>query len=453
MTGRAAWSRRTFLKGAAGALAGAALGGCDSRPPEEPGKVTLTFLNYATPEFLRLYADLIAEFERTHPRIRIRQITSLGDAGYDTKLLTMIAGGIPPDVFHVTQANFPFYAIKDVCLSIDEFMGKGGGPSSSVSADELYEPVVKGMRYNGRLLGLPSDLSPIVMLYNQDWFDQCGVPYPTENWNWDEFLIKCKALTRDANNDGEPEVFAIMNFTGTAGEQQRPAYNRWPAWVWMNGGDLFTPDMSRCLMDTPESIGGMEFFADLSLRHRVSPRPGENLGQNGQDLFATKKLAMIPDSRYVYKKYCAGPKRNGLPFRWDCAPMPRGRELATTFIWGGNCILKSTRYPEECWEFLNFIAGPAGAAINLAGGNALPVYRAAAEAEVLGRKNPNVPKNDRCYLDAIEYGRIAPYPAQFAEFGQAMDAFDDAFLGHKSMADACREFAAEVNAALKIEVS
>jgi multiple sugar transport system substrate-binding protein len=440
-------SRRAFLQSAAATVAGAALG-CDPAPLDEPGKVTLTFLNYATPEFLALYKKLIAGFEAAHPNIRIRQITSLGDAGYETKLLTMIAGGIPPDVFHVTQANFPLYATKDVCLSVDPFLREDGGAFLS----ELYGPVLDGMRFKGQLFGLPSDLSPIVMLYNQDRFDEYKVPYPGEDWTWDEFLDTCKRLTHDTDGDGQPDRFGIMNFTGNFGEQFRPAYNRWPAWVWMNGGNIFTPDMSRCLMDTPESIGGLEFFANLSLVHHVSPVPGENLGQTGQDLFASRRLAMIPDSRYVYKKYTDGPSRKGLSFRWDCAPMPRGKERATTFIWGGNCILKSTKYPEECWKFLKYIAGPEGAAINLAGGNALPVHRPSAEAEVLGRRNPNTPKHDRYFLDAIEYGRIAPYPAQFAEFGQASDHFDDAWLGRVSVAEACRRFTKEVNDALKVEV-
>jgi multiple sugar transport system substrate-binding protein len=441
-------TRRAFLNGAGALAASAALAGCSTDPPEEPGKVTLTFLNYATPEFLTLYKNLIASFEAEHPNIRIRQITSLGDAGYETKLLTMIAGGIPPDVFHVTQANFSLYATKDVCLPLEPFVAADGGGF----LDDLYAPVLNGMRFNGKLLGLPSDLSPIVMLYNQDRFDEYKIPYPRADWDWDEFLDICHRLTHDTDGDGQPDRFAIMNFSGVAGEQFRPAYNRWPAWVWMNGGDIYTPDMKRCAMDTPESIGGLEFFANLSLKHHVSPRPGENLGQNGQDLFASRRLGMIPDSRYVYKKYVTSAKRKGLPFRWDCAPMPRGKQRATTFIWGGNCIQKTTPYPEESWKFLKYIAGPAGAAVNLAGGNALPVYRPAAEAEVHNPTNPATPKHDRYFLDAIEYGRIAPFPPQYAEVGQAADHFDDAWLGRISVAEACRRYTADVNEALKIEI-
>jgi ABC-type glycerol-3-phosphate transport system substrate-binding protein len=50
---------------------------------------------------------LIPQFEQENPGIRIRHHTSLGDAGYDAKLLTLIAGKLSPDLIHVTQNNFP----------------------------------------------------------------------------------------------------------------------------------------------------------------------------------------------------------------------------------------------------------------------------------------------------------------------------------------------------------
>ena len=81
---------------------------------------------------------------------------------------------------------------------------------------------------------------------------------------------------------------------------------------------------------------------------------------------------MIAESRYVYKRLIAPRK---MPFRWDVAPMPKRRQRATTFIWGGNCILKSTKYPRQAWELIKFLSGPAGAAINMQAGNALPAYR------------------------------------------------------------------------------
>jgi ABC-type glycerol-3-phosphate transport system substrate-binding protein len=125
--------------------------------------------------------------------------------------------------------------------------------------------------------------------------------------------------------------------------------------------------------------------------------------------------------------------------------MPRRRERATTFIWGGNCILKSTKHQEQAWELVKFMSGPAGAAVNRQSGNALPAYRAAAIEEINRPAMSRVPAHDRCFLDAIGYGRVAPFPAQAAEFTEAMTFIRDALLGIRSVEDACVRFTREVN--------
>jgi multiple sugar transport system substrate-binding protein len=426
-------TRRAFLRGMLSAAAAAGLAGCGSRPKDPPGVVTLDFYNYATPEFLALYNEkLIPAFEQRRPHIKIRMNSSLGDAGYDAKLLTLIAGKMAPDLFHVTQQNFPFYAAKDVILPIDDFLRRDG----ELSGGAFYPQVTDGMRHKGRLLGLPSDFSTIVMLYNQDLFDRFGVAYPEPDWTWDDYLRITRALTRDTDRDGHTDVYGTVNPS---------SYNRWPAWVWMNGGDLFTPDLKRCTLDSPASVEGLRYYVDLSLTHKVAPTPAQSLGQDFEDLFTSQMAAIIPDSRFAYKRFL---RKRGLKFRWDLAPMPRGRTRATTFIWGGNCILKSTRRPQEAWEFLKFLSGPEGAAINLEAGNALPAYRPAAEAEVKSPSDPRTPRHDRYFIEAVSYGRTAPFPPQYAEYSQAMSGLQDAFLGLKPVETACKDFADEVNTML-----
>lgn len=434
-------TRRDLLRrgGAASLLllGGAGTFGCKSRPKDPPGVVTLDFFNYATPEFLALYNEkLIPAFERQNPGIRIRMNTSLGDAGYDAKLLTLIAGKIAPDLIHITQQNFPFYAAKDILLPIDSFLAR----DADIAPDAFFPQVTDAMRYEGKLLGLPSDFSTIVMLYNRDLFARLGVPVPSPEWTREEFLETAVALTRDTDRDGHTDVYGTVN---------PDAYNRWPAWVWMNGGDLFAPDLSRSLMDSPASIEGLKFYADLSLTHHVAPTPAQSLGQQFQDLFAAQMAGIIADSRYAYKRFL---RKKGLKFAWDLLPMPRGKEQATTFIWGGNCILKTTPHPEEAWKFLKFLSGPEGAAINLEAGNALPAWREAAENAILHPTDPKTPAHDRYFLEAVAYGRTAPFPPQFAEYNQAMNGLHDAFLGLVSVEEACRRFAAEVNHLLTSEV-
>src|SRR4051794_40366656 len=90
-------TRRNFLRQGAAAAAALAVAGCNERQPLPPGVVGLNFYTFSSPEFRRLFHEqLTPAFLRAHPDIRIRVNESMGDAGYDAKLLTPIAGKLPP---------------------------------------------------------------------------------------------------------------------------------------------------------------------------------------------------------------------------------------------------------------------------------------------------------------------------------------------------------------------
>src|SRR3954467_8050068 len=149
-------TRRAFLKRLAAVGAAAALVGCDDQPALPPGAVELSFYTFSSPEFRRLFHDqLTLAFQGLHPHIRVRINESMGDAGYDAKLLTLIAGNLAPDVFRVHQQNFPFYAAKDILLPLDEFLAH----DEEIRATDFFPQPIDGMRYNGKLLGLPTDFS------------------------------------------------------------------------------------------------------------------------------------------------------------------------------------------------------------------------------------------------------------------------------------------------------
>jgi multiple sugar transport system substrate-binding protein len=440
-------SRRGFIKRAvvAGARAGAAAAavgtvgaGCGKRGAVRDGAVTLNFYNYSNPEWRYYYTqNLIPAFERKHPGIKVRFNEAFGDRMYDGKLLTLIAGGVAPDVFHVVQSNFPSYAAKENVLPLDEFISN----DPSFSLDDFFPKMADAMRYKGKLVGLPSDFSTIVMFYNRDLFDRHQIAYPRQDWTWDEYLDIALRLTHDTDGDGRLDAWGTAN---------QPVYNRWPAWVWMWGGDVFSPDGSRCTMDDKKSIAGFEFFVDLALKEHVAPRPNMLELELFDDRFASSRTAMIPNSRYMYKRFL---KTRKLDFNWDVAPMPRGPAAqATTFIWGGNCIFRGTKHPKESWEFLKFISGKEGAEVTVAAGNALPPYRPAAEAEIANPRDKSVPKNDRAFLDAISYGRVAPFPRQYPEFVSAMVPLHESFIGISTPEEACVQFARKVNSFLHSDV-
>ena len=400
----------------------------------EDGKVVVEWFNYVTPELLKLFEDeLIPAFEKQHPKIKIHLISTLGDTGFEAKLLTLIAGDIAPDVIRVTQLNFPYFATKDMLLDVNPLIKN----DPEFDIHDYFERITDGMRYQGKLLGLPSDFSTIVLFYNKRLFDEYGVPYPDETWDYKKFLWAARKLTRDTDGDGVTDQFGFAN---------APRYNRWPGWVWVFGGDLFTPDVKRCTMDDPKSIEGFKFYVDLSTKYKVSPTTAESAGRDYEELFLAERIAMIADSRYIYKRFA-----DGVSFPWDIAPMPKGECRATTYIWGGYSILKSSKHPKEAWEFLKFLSDREGALLNTKAGNALPAHKQVAVSEVMHRSGVS-PPHDRIFLDAIAYARQAPFPPQYAEYWQAVGGLEDAWLGTIPVEEVCMRFTKQVNEAISGEV-
>jgi multiple sugar transport system substrate-binding protein len=43
----------------------------------------------------------------------------------------------------------------------------------------------------------------MVLLYNKDLFDKAGIPYPNNNWKWEDLRNAAKKLTKNNNGDGK----------------------------------------------------------------------------------------------------------------------------------------------------------------------------------------------------------------------------------------------------------
>src|SRR5689334_11099811 len=71
------------------------LAGCARK--KDP-RITIEWFTDVSPELLKLYTtQLIPQFEKNHPNIHIRLNASLGDIGFEAKLMTLVASGLAPD--------------------------------------------------------------------------------------------------------------------------------------------------------------------------------------------------------------------------------------------------------------------------------------------------------------------------------------------------------------------
>ena len=209
--------------------------------------------------------------------------------------------------------------------------------------------VLELFKEGDELYGLPAEAGAEVLYYNADLFRARDLAPPTSEWDWGDFLDAARALTRDIDGDGLTDQYGFLCPGGASGQ--------WIPWIWAAGGRVIDPSGARPLIDQPEAIRGIRFYADLVTREGVAlPLWGSrDDAWLGEDLFSTGRVAM-----------CAGPPElaaRGDGFQnlnWAIAPLPRGpagrasRLQAKAYV-----ISAATDRPDEAWELVKFLASPA----------------------------------------------------------------------------------------------
>ncbi|NHN29908.1 ABC transporter substrate-binding protein [Paenibacillus agricola] len=146
------------------------------------------------------FEKIIPEFNKTHPNIEIiPQIYKWEDA--HSKLLTaMSAGSGAPDIAMVDISQIDqFLKYPDKFQEMNELGAKN-------IAKDYLEWKWKQAMVGDKLLGLPTDIGPMVLYYRQDLFQQAGLPFEPNDVsakikNWDDFLAAGKVLKDKTGTD------------------------------------------------------------------------------------------------------------------------------------------------------------------------------------------------------------------------------------------------------------
>jgi multiple sugar transport system substrate-binding protein len=425
--------RRTVIGLVAAALLG--LSGVGPVMPaaaqgELSGEVTFGF--WGDPAEAAAYEEIVAAFEAANPGVAV-QIEHVPNAtDFYTRLATGYAAGLAPDVFLINYRRYGQFAARDALAPVGPLLAE----SEVLSEEDYFPQPLEAFRYKGELMCLPQNLSSLVVYYNRDLFAAAGVPYPEAGWTWDDFLAAALALTSDVDGDG---------ITDQHGLGVENSLIRFTPFIWQAGGELVddTERPTKLTIDTPEAREGIEFFIDLSLKHKVVPTEAEVLAISDEDRFMNGTTAMLLQSRRVVPTL-----RQIEGFTWDVAPLPRHEEAAGILHADAYCISATAENPELAWAFIEFANGPAGQQIAARVGRTVPSLRAVAESPVfLGprggvatgdeRDRFFAPASARVYLDTVPDIRRVPSISTWPEVEEAFNTtLGRAFYGEIPLDDA-----------------
>ena len=99
--------------------------------------------------------------------------------------------------------------------------------------------------WNGKLWAIPYRIETHGVIYNKDHFKEAGLDPDKPPKTWDELISAAKALTKSGRYG--------FGITG-GGEVGNTLFRSLP-FIWMNGGDIISPDLTKAVVN---SAGGGE---------------------------------------------------------------------------------------------------------------------------------------------------------------------------------------------------
>lgn len=433
-------TRRWMMKhtaGATGATLPLLLGACGQPTPDAPAAAqreaapaTVQFYFSGNQATVELYQALKEAFERTHPKYKLELVQ--GESEIE-KLLTLIAAGTPTDVFwNRVRTSQVLIRREGSLVDILPLMKR-----DKLTQDDFWPSAVKAYSYKGGYYGLPTSASSSALYFNKEHFRQVGVPLPNElekqgKWNWETLIDTAKKLSRIDPATGKKR-FGYMRNEGLVQNVQ---------YMWQNGGVPFSEDRTKCLLTSPESTGGIQFLADLILKHQVTPRRDDPDSPN----FA-QKLSVSMDLSGRYRLPDMLPALESRSLDAGMATAPKGPKKATTR--GDDLaasILKSTKVPEAAWAFAKLWAGEEGQLIVLKSNRSYTSRRSIARNPSILKQVLHPWEDGETYFNGLNRTEVFPATPKFPEVTSIYAREERAaFLGEKTVKQAldtaCHEIA------------
>jgi multiple sugar transport system substrate-binding protein len=389
-------------------------------------KVTITFGNFsAGSDNEATLAAMKAAFEKANPDIEVK-LHSTGYGEYFRLLQTQIAGGTAPDCYELNYENFVAFAAKNALVDLGPLAKTTGVSFSGYDANAL-----DAFKYNGKQFGVPGSYSVVLLFYNKDLFDQAKIPYPNDDWTWNDVIEagkKIRALGDDIFGIYQPVQF--WEFYKTIAQ---------------NGGSLFNGDQTKFTVNSPENIEALQYMVDKVIKHNIQPTEAQKSGQGDWDIFAAGKVGMIVTGNWAFTFM-----KDAAKCRWDVAVEPGNTQKGCHFFSNGYVINESSKKQEAALRWITWLSSSQESSMLRveAGWETPPVSD---ESVINAYVAQRPPENRKAVFDSLKYLVTPPVIEQFNEMAAIVDLqLEKAREGEKTPQQALDDAQRELEQKIKL---
>lgn len=374
--------------------------GCAKKGAND-GKLHLRFMFWGDTEEIKIINDTIARFEAAYPNIKIDAERGQAGPAYMEKVIANVAAKTEPDVIFVSTDDIVKFVDNDWLMDLNPAIAESKFPIT-----KFYKALSDRFVANGKRYIIPRDVAPVACLYyNKKLFEKARIPYPKDNWTWDDMLKAAKKLTLFDKATGKVVQYGLCD-----------DWNLWDGFITANGGsyadNIAKP--TRVTLDSKNAIYAIKFRQDLVYKYKVMPSPAQLTASGGvgtSEMFMAGQVAMFFSGIWKTPMF-----RKITDFDWDVAQFPKGPMAKTAYYVGGGSgygIMKNSTHPKEAWLFLTYLAGDEGQRQLAQTGLAQPAIMEMAKSKDFldGQK----PLNKKMLLKACDYIVFTPFDARWTE--------------------------------------
>ena len=284
-------------------------------------------------------AELIADFERENPGIRVHAQQIPWSAAHE-KFLTAFVGNATPDLAQLGNTWMAEFAALGALEPVDRRL-----EGSAVSREAYFPGTWDGNVVDGVTYGLPWYVDTRVLFYRRDLFARAG--YSTMPQRWDEFRAALAAVRRQSGGKTFPLMLPL---------------NEYEPLVVMGlqaGSPLLADDATRGAFSQAEFRRAFDFYLGL-YRDQLAPPVRNNEIANLYQEFARGYFAAM-----ITGPWNLGEFQRRLPPElqgaWTTAPLPGPDGPASGFsLAGGSSLVmfRRSRHPDAAWKLMEFLSRP-----------------------------------------------------------------------------------------------
>jgi len=277
--------------------------------------------------------ELIAKFQVANPGIAIRMQTTVSD-GLPQRVLTALQSGAPPDVIEVQHGWVNSYAQAGLVLSLDD----------TIQGKEDYTPAaINSVIWDGKLWAIPYRMETRAVIYNRNDFKAAGLDPDKPPQTWEDLVNAATTLTKNGK----------FGYAITGGGEVGNTLTGSLPFIWMNGGDIVSADLTKATINQPAAVEAVKFYTDFYKKGLSPTSTLENDGTANRRLFIANTVSSfyggqfdIPSIRQQNPKIDIGVMMT---------PRPEGKRTSGVLGGWSYIIPKDAKNPSDAKKFLQFL--------------------------------------------------------------------------------------------------